>query len=85
MEGLKGNRSNCNGTESQLARDTERTSCAPLRSVISLVQVNPAGLAGQFPPAMSFSWLGDGRWLEFGQVRTSEDERGKGFKNAQRK
>ena len=85
MEGLKGNRSNCNGTESQLARDTERTSCAPLRSVISLVQVNPAGLARQFPPATSFSWLGDGRWLEFGQVRTSEDERGKGFKNAQRK
>ena len=52
---------------------------------VSPVRVNPAGPAGQFPPATLFSWLGEGRWLEFGQVRTSEDERGKGFENAQRK
>ena len=52
--------------------------------MISLVRVNPARLAGQFPPA-TFSWPGEGRRLEFGQVRTSEDERGKGFENAQRK
>lgn len=59
-------------SESKLPRDTERVPCAPLRSVISVIQVKHARLAGWFPFAV-FSWLG-GQMAESGNVPTADCE-----------
>lgn len=67
--------------ENKHTRDAGRMPCARLRSVISLVQVKPVRLAGWIPPAV-FSWHRKGRRLEFSQVCTPEDERGKEFEGA---